>query len=153
MDYQKLNAQTKKDHFPMPLTDQMLDRLAGKGWYYFLAGYQISIQPEDHQKTTVTCPYGTFAFKRMSFGLCNAPTTFQRCMMSIFSDMLEDTIEVFMDDFSVVGDSFDWCQSHLAEVLKRYKDCNLVLNWEKMSVHRERRYFIGSSHFIEGYRG
>uniref|UniRef100_A0A3Q7GTB1 Reverse transcriptase domain-containing protein n=1 Tax=Solanum lycopersicum TaxID=4081 RepID=A0A3Q7GTB1_SOLLC len=84
---------------------KMLDRLAGKGWYCFLDGYsgynQISIAPEDQEKNTFTCPYGTFAFRRMPFGLYNAPATFQRRMMSIFSDMVEDTIEVFMDDFSV----------------------------------------------------
>ena len=67
----------------------------------------------------------------MSFGLCNAPAMFQRCMMSIFSDMVEDTIKVIMDDYSVVGDSFEQCLSHLSEVLKRCEDCNLVLNWEK----------------------
>ena len=103
MHYRKSNAWTVKDHFPMPFMDQMLDRLVGKGWYYFLDGYlgynQIYIAPEDKEKTTFTCPYGTFAFKRTLFGLCNAPATFQRCMMSIFSDMAEDTIEVFMDDF------------------------------------------------------
>uniref|UniRef100_A0A3Q7FMC7 Reverse transcriptase domain-containing protein n=1 Tax=Solanum lycopersicum TaxID=4081 RepID=A0A3Q7FMC7_SOLLC len=90
MDYKKLNAWTEKDHFPMPFVDQRLDRLAGKGWYYFL---DISIVPEDQEKPTFTCPYGTFTFKRMSFWLCNAPTIFQRCMMSIFSDIVEDTIE------------------------------------------------------------
>ena len=119
----------------MPFMDKMFDKLAGKGWYYFLYGYsgynQISIAPEDQQKTTFTCPYGIFAFKRMPFGLCNAPTTFQRCMMSIFSDMVENTIEVFMDDFSVVGDSFERCLSYLSEVLKRCEYCNLVLNWKK----------------------
>uniref|UniRef100_A0A3Q7HLE8 Reverse transcriptase domain-containing protein n=1 Tax=Solanum lycopersicum TaxID=4081 RepID=A0A3Q7HLE8_SOLLC len=82
MDYRKLNAWTEKDHFPMPFMDQMLDRLARNGWYCFLDGYsgynQISIATEDQEKTTFTCPYGTFAFKRMSFGLCNAPATFQR---------------------------------------------------------------------------
>ena len=125
----------EKDHFPMPFMDQMFDRLAEKAWYCFVDGYsgynQISIAPEDQDKTTFTCPYGTFAFKRMLFGLCNAPATFQRCMMSIFSDMVEDTIEVFMDDISVVGDSFEWCLTNLSEVLKRCEDCNLVLNWEK----------------------
>ena len=64
----------------MPFMDQMLDRLAKKGLYYFLAGYsgpnQISIAPEDQEKTTFTCPYKNFAFKRMSFGLCNVPATF-----------------------------------------------------------------------------
>ena len=67
-------------------------------------------------------------FKRMSFGLCNAPATFQTCMVSIFSDMVEDTIEVFMDEFSVVGDSFERCFKNLSQVLKRCEDCNLVLN-------------------------
>ena len=135
MNYRKLNSWTKKDHFPMPFMDQMLERLVGKKWYCFLDGYsgfnQISITPEDQEKTTFTCPYGTFAFRRMSFGLCNAPATFQRCMMSIFSDMVEDTIEVFIDDFSMVGDLFERCLINLSEVLKRCEGCNLVLNWEK----------------------
>lgn len=93
MDYRKLNKATRKDHFPLPFIDQMLDRLAGKQCYYFLDGYsgynQIVIAPEDQEKSTFTCPYGTFAFRRMLFGLCNALATFQRCMMSIFSDMVE----------------------------------------------------------------
>nr|GEW43030.1 copia protein [Tanacetum cinerariifolium] len=68
--------------------------------------FQIPIDPQDQEKTTFTCPYGTFAFRRMPFGLCNAPGTFQRCMMALFYDMIEETMEVFMDDFSVFGDSF-----------------------------------------------
>ncbi|GJU38223.1 reverse transcriptase domain-containing protein [Tanacetum coccineum] len=67
----------------------------------------------------------------MPFGLCNAPGTFQRCMMAIFHDMIEKTMEVFMDDFSVFGDSFDSCLSNLEKMLKRCEDTNLVLNWEK----------------------
>nr|GEW30235.1 reverse transcriptase [Tanacetum cinerariifolium] len=67
---------------------------------------EIPIDPKDQEKTTFTCPYGTFAYKRMPFGLCNAPGTFQRCMMSIFHDMIEQTMEVFMDDFSVFENSF-----------------------------------------------
>ncbi|GJV56215.1 reverse transcriptase domain-containing protein [Tanacetum coccineum] len=65
--------------------------------------FQIPIAPEDQEKTTFTCPYGTFAYRRMPFGLCNAPATFQRCMTTIFHDMVEDFMEVFMDDFSVFG--------------------------------------------------
>ncbi|KAL4290534.1 hypothetical protein GQ457_14G026900 [Hibiscus cannabinus] len=95
-------------------------------------GYnQIAIAPEDQSKTTFTYPYGTFAFRRMPFGLCNAPTTFQRCMTSIFSDLNEDCLETFMDDFSTFGDNFDNCLSNLKKVLKRCKETNLVLNWEK----------------------
>ena len=80
MDYRKLIAWIETDHFPMTLKDQILDRFAGKGWYYFLdcySGYnKISIAPEDQEKTTFTFPYGTFEFKRMPFGLFNASTTF-----------------------------------------------------------------------------
>ncbi|GJS80478.1 reverse transcriptase domain-containing protein [Tanacetum coccineum] len=90
-----------------------------------------SKDPQDQEKTTFTCPYGTFAYRRMPFGLCNAPGTFQRCMMAIFHDMIEKTMEVFMDDFSVFGDSFDSCLSNLEKMLKRCEDTNLVLNWEK----------------------
>ncbi|GJV81142.1 reverse transcriptase domain-containing protein [Tanacetum coccineum] len=62
--------------------------------------FQIPIAPEDQEKTIFTCPYGTFAYRRMPFGLCNAPATFQRCMTAIFHDMVEDFMEVFLDDFS-----------------------------------------------------
>ncbi|CAN6566306.1 unnamed protein product [Malus baccata var. baccata] len=135
IDYRKLNAATRKDHFPLPFIDQMLERLAGYAFYCFLDGYsgynQIVITPEDQEKTTFTCPFGTFAYRRMPFGLCNAPATFQRCMMSIFSDYVEKIIEVFMDDFSVFGDSFDGCLHNLSLILKRCVETNLVLNWEK----------------------
>ncbi|GJX26809.1 reverse transcriptase domain-containing protein [Tanacetum coccineum] len=113
----------------------MLERLAGNEFYCFLDGFsgyfQIPIDPQDQEKTTFTCPYGTFAYRRMPFGLCNAPGTFQRCMMAIFHDMIEKTMEVFMDDFSVFGDSFASCLSNLDKMLKRCEDTNLVLNWEK----------------------
>ncbi|XP_059650641.1 uncharacterized protein LOC132296454 [Cornus florida] len=78
----------------------------GKKFYCFLdrySGYnQVAIHPDDQEKITFTCPYGTFAYRRMPFGLCNAPATFHRCMMAIFSDMIENFLEVFMDDFSVL---------------------------------------------------
>ncbi|XP_062103105.1 uncharacterized protein LOC133814123 [Humulus lupulus] len=135
MDYRKLNKATWKDHFLLPFIDQMLDRLAGKEFYCFLDGYsgynQISIMLEDQEKTTFTCPYGTFAFRRMSFGLCNAPATFQRCMMAIFSDMVEKSLAVFIEDFSVFGESFDTYLANLEQVLARCEEMNLVLNWEK----------------------
>ncbi|GKE70521.1 reverse transcriptase domain-containing protein [Tanacetum coccineum] len=113
----------------------MLERLAGNEYYCFLDRFseyfQIPIDPQDQEKTTFTCPYGTFAYRRMTFGLCNAPGTFQRCMMAIFHDMIEETMEVLMDDFLVFKDSFSSCLSHLDKMLKRCKDTNLVLNWEK----------------------
>ncbi|GJS87443.1 reverse transcriptase domain-containing protein [Tanacetum coccineum] len=109
-NYRKLNEATRKDHFPLPFMDQMLERLAGNEYYCFLDGFsgyfQIPIDPNDQEKTTFTCPYGTFAYRRMPFGLCNAPGTFQRCMMAIFHDMIEKTMEVFMDDFSEINETF-----------------------------------------------
>ncbi|KAL1559872.1 hypothetical protein AAHA92_10166 [Salvia divinorum] len=135
IDYRKLNAATKKDHFPLPFIDQMLERLAGKQYFSFLDGYsgyfQIYVDPEDQEKTTFTCPFGTYAYRRMPFGLCNAPGTFQHCMMSIFSDLLEDCIEIFMDDFTVYGDTFEKCLHNLDLVLERCQKKNLVLNFEK----------------------
>jgi len=135
IDYHKLNEATRKDHFPLPFMDQMLERLAGQAYYCFLDGYsgynQIAVDPKDQEKTTFTCPFGFFAYRRMPFGLCNAPATFQRCMLAIFLDMVEKSIEVFMDDFSVFGPSFESCLKNLEMVLKRCVETNLVLNWEK----------------------
>src|SRR3954468_22040227 len=135
IDYRRLNQATRKDHFPLPFMDQMLERLAGKNFCCFLDGYsgynQITVNPEDQEKTAFSCPFGIFAYMRMPFGLCNAPATFQRCMQAIFSDFIEKSIEVFMDDFSVYGSSFDLCLKNLDEVMERCIETNLVLNWEK----------------------
>ena len=135
IDYRKLNAGTREDHFPLPFVDQMLERVVGHEFYYFLDGYsgynQIEIALEDQEKTTFTCPFGTFASRKMPLGLCNAPGTFQRCKMGILSDMIEIILEIFMDDFSVFGDSYEGCLENLCKVLERCQEKNLVLNWEK----------------------
>nr|GEV86652.1 reverse transcriptase domain-containing protein [Tanacetum cinerariifolium] len=97
---------------------------------HLVTGWRVCI--DYHQeKTTFTCPYGTFAYRRMPFGLCNTPGTFQRCMMAIFHDMIEKTMEVFMDDFSLFRNSFQSCLSHLEKMLKWCEDANLYLKWEK----------------------
>ena len=125
VDYRKLTTTTRKDHYPLPFIDQMLDRLARQSHYCFLDGYsgynQIAIALKDKEKSTFACPYGTFAFRRMPFGLCNAPATFQRCMMAIFSDLVEEVIEIFMDDFSVYGSSFEYCLRNNTSEVPRQK--------------------------------
>nr|GEW81394.1 reverse transcriptase domain-containing protein [Tanacetum cinerariifolium] len=97
INYHKLNEATTKDHFPLPFMDQMLERLAGNKYFYFRNGFsgyfQIPIDPMYQEKTTFTCPFRTYAYRRMPFGLCNAPTTFQRCMLAIFHDMIEESVE------------------------------------------------------------
>ncbi|RVW82161.1 Retrovirus-related Pol polyprotein from transposon 17.6 [Vitis vinifera] len=107
IDYKRLNAVTRNDHFLFPFIDQVLERVSGHPFDCFLDGYswyfQIEIDVEDQENTTFMCPFGTYAYRRMSFGLCNAPATFQRCMLSIFSDMVERIMEVFMDDITIYG--------------------------------------------------
>ena len=113
----------------------MLERLSKHTHFCFLDRYfgfsQILVSQPDKEKTTFTCPFGTFAYRIMPFGLCNAPATFQRCMTTIFSDFCEKIVDVFMDDLSVYGKSFDDCLSNLDRFLQRCEDINLVLNWEK----------------------
>nr|GEW32975.1 reverse transcriptase domain-containing protein [Tanacetum cinerariifolium] len=154
INYCKLNEATRKDHFPLPFMDQMLEKLAGNHYYCFLYGFsgyfQIPIDPKDQEKTTFTCPYRTFAYRRMPFGLCNAPGTFQRCMMAIFHDMIEKTIEVFMDDFSIFGNSFQSCLSHLEKMLKRCEDTNLCLNWEKSHFMVKEGIVLGHKIYKQG---
>ena len=106
IDYRKLNVVTRKNHFPLPFIDQVLERVSNHPFYCFLDGYsgyfQIEIDVEDQEETTFTCPFGTYSYRRMSFGLCNAPATFQRCMLSIFSDMVERIMEVFISPYMEV---------------------------------------------------
>jgi hypothetical protein len=93
IDSQKLNKATRKYHFLLSFIDEMLERLANHSFFCYLDGYssyhQIPIHPDDQSKTTFMCPYGTFIYMQMSFGLCNAPASFQRCMMVIFSNLIE----------------------------------------------------------------
>ena len=124
IDYRRVNAVTRKDHFPLYFIDQLLERVSGHPYYCFLDGYygyfQIEIVVEDQEKT-----------RRVSFGPCNAPATFQRCMLSIFIDMVERIMEVYMDDITIYGGTFEECLANLETVLNRWIEKNLVLNWEK----------------------
>ncbi|RVX03768.1 Pol polyprotein [Vitis vinifera] len=125
IDYRKLNAVTRKDHFPLPFIDQVLERVSGHPFYCFLDG-------------------------RMPFGLCNAPATFQRCMLSIFSDMVERIMEVFMDDITVYGgivlghiiseralklikQSGAYCQITISNNCERTKDTKFI--WDERCQH------------------
>ena len=101
------------------------------------------MDPKDQEKTSLTCPFGIFAYRRMSFGLCNALAIFQRCMTTIFSDMVEKSMEIFMDDFSVFRPSFEKCLGYFELVLQRCKETNLFLNWEKYHFMVEEGIVLG----------
>jgi len=131
-DYQKFNKATRKDHFLLPFIDEMLDQLVNHSFFCFLNGYsgyhQIPIHPDDKSKTIFTCPYESYAYQRMSFGLCNAPASFQWCMMFIFSNMIEKIMVVFKDDFTIYGKTFIDCLENLDKVLQWCEEKHLVLN-------------------------
>ena len=135
IDHRKLNDATRKDHFPFSFLDQILEEVDGHPYYCFLDSYsdyyQILIALEIQEKTTFKCLFGTFSFRRMSFRLCNALATFHKCMLSIFIDMVENFQEVFMDDLTIFGNSFDTCLDNLESVVERCKEKGLVLNLEK----------------------
>ncbi|KAD5960687.1 hypothetical protein E3N88_12159 [Mikania micrantha] len=88
-------------------------------------------------------PLRYFCIPPYAFGLCNAPATFQRCMVAIFEDMIETSMEVFMDDFSVFGSSFDQCLINLEKMLRRCVETNLMLNWEKCHLMVTEGIFLG----------
>jgi hypothetical protein len=112
IDFRKVNKVTKKDHYPLPFIDQMLERLSKKTHFWFLDGYygfsQIAVKKQDQEKTTFICPYGTYAYRHMPFGLCNAPATFQRCMSAIFMGSVKKlwryswTISLSMELFLII---------------------------------------------------
>ena len=112
--------------------EKLLERISRNPFYCFLDGYsgyfQIEIAAEDQENTTFTCPFGTYAYRRMPFDLCNAPATFQICMLSIFSDLTERIMEVYMDDITVYGGSFEECLINLETVLYGCIEKILVLN-------------------------
>ncbi|GJZ40562.1 reverse transcriptase domain-containing protein, partial [Tanacetum coccineum] len=149
IDYRNLNDATRKDHFLLPFIDQMLERLARHEYYSFLDGFsryfQIPISPEDKKNTTFTCLYGTFAYRRIPFRLCNALAIFQCYMMAIFYELIKESMKVLMDDFFIFGSSFDHCLANLEKMLKRYEETNLVLNWEKC-------HFMVREGIILGYK-
>ncbi|RVX07778.1 Retrovirus-related Pol polyprotein from transposon 297 [Vitis vinifera] len=156
IDYRKLNAVTRKDHFPLPFIDQVLERVSGHPFYCFLDGYsgyfQIEIDLARSGKDHFYMSIGTYAYRRMPFGLCNAPATFQRCMLSIFSDMVERIMEVFMDDITVYGGTFEECLVNLEAVLHRCIEKDLVLNWEKCHFMVELIVKLPSPTTVKGVR-
>lgn len=139
----------------MPFTDPMLDIIAGKDWYCFLDGYfgysMISIALEDYENTTFTCPYDTFAFKWMSFWLCNAPDTFQRCI----------TFPFFRHGHGHYGGMYGRCFCSrsfflyecllsISMALHRCEEANLVLNWVKCHFMLKEGIFLGHKVLVKG---
>lgn len=122
------------DHFLLHFIDQVLNGLAGNFFFSFLDGFsrynQTQISSEDKDKTTITCPYGTFAYQVLPFGLCNAPATFQTMVFSIFSKLVHDVVEIYMDDFTPYASEFEKALSNLGKVIDKCIEMNLSLSLE-----------------------
>ncbi|KAL3694641.1 hypothetical protein R1sor_008292 [Riccia sorocarpa] len=147
-DFRKLNAATRKDHHPLPFIDSILDHVAGHECYSFLDGFsgynQVSIREQDKDKTTFTTDWGTFAYNKMPFGLCNALATFQRLMTNIFKDFLRKFLEIFIDDFCVFGSR----EKHLEFLKKTLEKCRET----QLSLHPEKCFFGVPEGILLGHR-
>ena len=156
VDFRELNKATLRDYFPLPFIDQVLDTLLGKQHFSFLDGYsgynQIRIAPEDQEKTTFTYPWGTYAYKVLPFGLCNAPATFQRAVLGILADLVHDCVEIYMDDFTVYGNDFKEALDNLEKVLIRCQETNLALSHEKCKMMLTEGIVLGHHISSEGIK-
>ena len=146
-DFRKLNAMTKKDSFPLPLISSCYDSLQGNQFMSSLdlaSGYwQLEIAPEDREKTAFITKHGLYEYVRMSMGLCNAPSTFQRAMNLILRGMTWKSVLAFLDDVMVLGKSFDEHLENLREVLERFKQHNLKLKPKKCALFQTETKFLG----------
>ncbi|MCO5606051.1 hypothetical protein L7F22_060238 [Adiantum nelumboides] len=125
VDLKKVNAATRRDHYPLPYSEHVLERVVDKEAYSFLDGYsgynQITIALEDQAKTAFKTEFGVFAFRVMAFGLTNAPATFQRLINTAFKEYLRDFCEAFLDDLCIYS---SW-EEHLSCLKKVFEKCRL----------------------------
>ena len=135
VNYKKLNDVTKKDRYPIPFCDEILEEVGGHELYSFADGnsgyHQVKIAKEDQLKTTFTSPWDTFCYEVMSFGLCNAPATFQRLMNKVLELYLGHFVRVFMDDFGIYADSASYLEK-LEKVFERLDESEITLSAEKI---------------------
>ena len=146
VDYRKLNNLTLKDSYPLPRIDESLDALRGSKWFSTLdlqSGYfQVEMDPADAEKTAFTTICGLFQFKVMSFGLCNAPATFERMMEIILSGLHWETCLLYIDDVIIFADSFEQHMERLSEVLSKLQTAGLKLSPQKCQLFKKEVCFL-----------
>lgn len=147
VDYRLLNAKTRKDAYPLPRIEETLDALTGARWFSTLdlaSGYnQVPVAERDKAKTAFCTPFGLFEFNRMPFGLCNAPSTFQRLMERIFGDQSFQSLLLYLDDIIIFSSTFEQHLQRLDLVLTRLQQHNLKLKLQKCHFFQPEVQYLG----------
>lgn len=147
VDYRKLNNVTKKDSYPLPRIDDMLETLSGTQWFSSLdlaSGFwQVELEQKDREKSTFITRFGTYEFTVMPFGLCNAPATFQRLMDTVLRDILWQFVVVYIDDINIGSKTFEEHLVHLEQVFSRLEEAGLKLSPEKCFFFKDEIPFLG----------
>lgn len=154
VDYRQLNAKTRKDAFPLPRIEESLDALAGAQWFSTLdlaSGYsQVEMAEKDKAKTAFCTPFGLFEFNRMPFGLCNAPSTFQRLMERLFGDCRFQSVLLYLDDVIVFSSTIEQHLQRLDQVLSRLETQGLKCKLSKCQFFQKRVKYLGHVVSAEG---
>lgn len=147
VDYRLLNKQTIKDRFPLPRIDALLDAMQGATCFStldLLSGYwQVEIEAGDMYKTGFNTPYGHYEWIALPMGLCNAPATFMRIMNTIFADVIEKYVVVYLDDIMVFSKTPEEHAMHLEEVLRRLDENKFIIKESKCKFYKEEVEFLG----------
>ncbi len=133
VDYRKLNAKTRRDAFPLPRIDESFDELGGAKFFSTVdlaSGYH-QIAESDRQKTAFKTPFGLFEYRRMQFGVCNGPSSFQRLMQAVMSDLVFQVLIVYLDDILLFSQTFEGHLERLQMVLKRLAETGLKVKLGK----------------------
>lgn len=156
VDYRALNSRTKRDHYPLPRIDDLLDQLSGHSVFTSLdlaSGYhQIAIAEQSKEKTAFVTPDGQYEYNRMPFGLANAPAVFQRAIHKILSKTKVGYIVIYMDDILIPSRDFEEGLTRLEEVLALLREAGLTLKMEKCQFFQERINFLGFEIDKDGIR-
>ena len=154
VDYRQLNNKTRKDAFPLPRIEESLDALTGARWFSTMdlaSGYnQVPVAEADRPKTAFCTPFGLFEWNRMPFGLCNAPSTFQRLMQRIFGDQQCQSLLLYLDDIVVFSSTFQQHLKRLEVVLQRLKFKSLKAKLSKCSFFQHEVRYLGHIISAEG---
>ena len=152
VDYRKLNDVTLKDAYPLPRIDDSLDALEGSTWFSSLdlaSGYwQVEMSPSDKEKTAFTTGSGLYEFNVLPFGLCNAPSTFERLMELVLTGLHWKTCLVYLDDILIYAKTFEEHVERLGEVFSRLFAAGLKLKPKKCTLLQKEVVYLG--HVVSG---